>query len=198
MASRLSGLIVAGAAGIACSTCDAQWWWPPTGGMFVSPSCPSPTGAVTLAFSGNWPDACIPNAAQVNWNGGWLDLQFSTQPDPAGCLSVISTWAMVVDVGPLPAGSYPVYVTYFRHGAPLSGRVQAGTIQVSDSCPGVCYANCDGSTSTPALSFQDFSCFLQKFAAGDLYANCDSSTTAPVLNVSDFTCFLMRFSAGCP
>jgi hypothetical protein len=30
------------------------------------------------------------------------------------------------------------------------------------------------------------------------YANCDGSTTAPVLNVGDFTCFLQKYAAGCP
>jgi hypothetical protein len=30
------------------------------------------------------------------------------------------------------------------------------------------------------------------------YANCDGSTTAPVLNVADFTCFLQKYAAGCP
>jgi hypothetical protein len=30
------------------------------------------------------------------------------------------------------------------------------------------------------------------------YPNCDQSTVAPVLNVGDFTCFLQRFAAGCP
>ena len=34
-------------------------------------------------------------------------------------------------------------------------------------------------------------------AAGASYANCDASTVAPVLNVLDFTCFLNRFAAGC-
>jgi hypothetical protein len=29
------------------------------------------------------------------------------------------------------------------------------------------------------------------------YANCDHSTTSPVLNVADFTCFLQKFAAGC-
>jgi hypothetical protein len=61
-----------------------------------------------------------------------------------------------------------------------------------------CYANCDGSTIAPVLNVGDFTCFLQRFAAGDSYANCDQSTTAPVLNVGDFTCFLQRFAAGCP
>ncbi len=60
-----------------------------------------------------------------------------------------------------------------------------------------CYANCDGSTTAPVLNVLDFSCFLNRFAAGDSYANCDGSTTPPVLNVLDFTCFLNRFAAGC-
>jgi hypothetical protein len=61
-----------------------------------------------------------------------------------------------------------------------------------------CYANCDGSTVPPVLNVGDFTCFLQRFAAGDSYANCDQSTIPPVLNVGDFTCFLQRFAAGCP
>jgi len=61
-----------------------------------------------------------------------------------------------------------------------------------------CYANCDGSTDTPALSAQDFSCFLSKFRAGDAYANCDGSTDTPTLSAFDFTCYLTAFRAGCP
>jgi trimeric autotransporter adhesin len=61
-----------------------------------------------------------------------------------------------------------------------------------------CYANCDRSTSAPVLNVQDFTCFLQRYAAGDAYANCDGSATPPVLSVSDFTCFLQRYAAGCP
>jgi hypothetical protein len=61
----------------------------------------------------------------------------------------------------------------------------------------VCYANCDNSTTAPALNVLDFQCFLNRFAAADAYANCDGSTTAPVLNVLDFQCFLNRFAAGC-
>ena len=61
-----------------------------------------------------------------------------------------------------------------------------------------CYANCDQSTTAPVLNVLDFSCFLNKFAAGDPYANCDNSTTPPVLNVLDFSCFLNKFAAGCP
>ncbi len=61
-----------------------------------------------------------------------------------------------------------------------------------------CYANCDASTTAPVLNVLDFSCFLNKFAAGDVAANCDRSTVPPVLNVLDFSCFLNQFAAGCP
>ena len=61
-----------------------------------------------------------------------------------------------------------------------------------------CYANCDASSIAPILNVNDFTCFLNKFAAGDSYANCDASTNAPTLNVNDFTCFLNKFAAGCP
>jgi hypothetical protein len=69
-----------------------------------------------------------------------------------------------------------------------------------------CYANCDGSTTPPILNVEDFTCFINQFAAGTQlphsqqlthYANCDQSTTAPVLNVEDFTCFINRFAQGC-
>jgi uncharacterized membrane protein len=61
--------------------------------------------------------------------------------------------------------------------------------------PAFCYANCDGSTTAPAMNVADFTCFLRKFAQNDVYANCDNDAS---LNVADFTCFLEKFAAGCP
>ncbi len=63
--------------------------------------------------------------------------------------------------------------------------------------PTACYANCDASTTAPVLNVLDFSCFLNRFAAGDTYTNCDGSTTAPILNILDFSCFLNAFARGC-
>jgi hypothetical protein len=62
----------------------------------------------------------------------------------------------------------------------------------------VCPANCDGSTATPVLNVDDFTCFINKFAVGDPSANCDCSTSEPILNVDDFTCFINSFAMGCP
>jgi hypothetical protein len=182
----------------AAAPASAQWWWPPSNGMLVSPQCPSPGGSVTLAFSGQWPDACVPNAAQVVWNGGWLDVRLSSVPEPGNCLSVITPWVMTIGAGPLPEGSYPVYATYYRSGQAFTNRVEMGSVQVSSGCPVQCYPNCDGSTTAPALNVMDFACFLHQFETGNLSANCDSSTAAPVLNVMDFACFITRFGQGCP
>jgi hypothetical protein len=62
----------------------------------------------------------------------------------------------------------------------------------------VCVANCDNSLQPPVLNVNDFTCFMNKFAAGEPLANCDHSTTPPVLNVGDFVCFMNSFAAGCP
>jgi trimeric autotransporter adhesin len=70
-----------------------------------------------------------------------------------------------------------------------------------------CYSNCDCSTFQPLLNVDDFTCFINNYAAATAlphaqqlthYANCDHSTIAPVLNVDDFTCFINEFAAGCP
>lgn len=65
-------------------------------------------------------------------------------------------------------------------------------------CAQPCYANCDGSSGSPALSPADFTCFLSAYRSGNDYANCDQSTGAPTLSPADFTCFLAKYRAGCP
>lgn len=60
-----------------------------------------------------------------------------------------------------------------------------------------CYSNCDQSTAAPALTANDFQCFLNRFAESDPRANCDGSTLAPVLTANDFQCFLNRYASGC-
>jgi hypothetical protein len=88
-------------------------------------------------------------------------------------------------------------------GQPDAGPMSGGGFELAGGFWGQldepsCWANCDNSTIAPVLNVLDFSCFLNKFAAGDAYANCDNSTVAPVLNVLDFACFLNKFAAGCP
>ena len=55
-----------------------------------------------------------------------------------------------------------------------------------------CYPDCD---LNGTLTFFDFLCFQNSFAAGDAYADCDSSGAIDFL---DFLCFQNEFAAGCP
>ena len=87
-------------------------------------------------------------------------------------------------------------VGYGEHSVNGTSRTEGFMVTLDGGVP-TCYANCDNSTTAPALNVQDFSCFLNAFAAGDSYANCDASTTAPALNVQDFSCFLNAFATGC-
>jgi hypothetical protein len=89
------------------------------------------------------------------------------------------------------AGNYRCVVSNPECGSVISAVAVVGP-------PQTCYPNCDSSTTAPILNISDFTCFLNRFAAGDPWGNCDGSTTPPVLNITDFTCFLNAFAAGCP
>src|SRR5262252_9876859 len=114
-----------------------------------------------------------------------FDLSWNTI-DGGGGTSSAGTFALAMTIGQPDAGS-------------MSGGafVLSGGFWAAGAGPASCYANCDGSTTPPVLNVADFSCFLNRFAAGDSYANCDHSTTAPILNALDFSCFLNAFAAGC-
>ncbi len=172
-----------------------HWWWPP---QLETPVCPAPGVPLTVTLTGQFPDNCVPNAADAVVNGLVIDITTRREPPPTFCLAVISNWTLPVGVGSLDAGVYEVYGTHAGAAGPITAREFLGTLTVSAACGGACYANCDGSTAAPVLNVADFTCFLNRFAAGESYANCDGSTAAPVLNVADFTCFLQRFAAGCP
>ncbi len=100
--------------------------------------------------------------------------------------------------GPATGGTFDLTGTI---GQPDVGLVTGGQFEINGgfwtSAGSSCYPNCDGSTTPPVLNVLDFTCFLNRFAAGDSYANCDNSTTPPALNVLDFLCFLNQFAAGC-
>ncbi len=98
---------------------------------------------------------------------------------------------------------WSVPVSGVNIGAPAFGPsgtlVVAGTnaLTAYRTAPAACYANCDGSTTNPRLTANDFQCFLNRFAAGESYANCDGSTSIPSLTANDFQCFLNKYAAGC-
>ncbi len=82
------------------------------------------------------------------------------------------------------------------NGQDPSGALVGFVINLNPPVP--CYANCNGNTDSPLLTAADFTCFLNKFRAGDAYANCNGNTDTPLLTAADFTCFLNSFRAGCP
>jgi hypothetical protein len=120
-------------------------------------------------------------------------------------------WSQMPSTTPHPGGRAGAAMTFNSAGEMLMMGGWTGSAVAADSwtwgCPPPsCYANCDGSTTPPVLNVEDFSCFINEFAAAQAlphqqqlahYANCDQSTTPPVLNVEDFTCFINRFAQGC-
>jgi hypothetical protein len=60
-----------------------------------------------------------------------------------------------------------------------------------------CYPNCDESSTSPALSANDFLCFINRYATQDPRDNCDQTTSTPLLTANDFLCFLNAYVAGC-
>ena len=139
-----------------------------------------PYRAVPLA-----PDAPRPRIIPPGADGPGFDLEWNTI-DGGG--------------GPLAGGLYNLNGTV---GQPDAGLMMGGGFELGGGFwnlpeePPACYANCDGSTGTPALTANDFQCFLNAYAASLPYANCDESTGTPVLTANDFQCFLNKFAGGC-
>jgi glucose/arabinose dehydrogenase/PKD repeat protein len=98
----------------------------------------------------------------------------------------------IASVTAADAGSYQCVVSN-ACGSVISSAATLAVIGGSQ-----CYANCDGSAGSPALTSNDLTCFLQRFLAGDPYTNCDGSAAPPVLTVMDLHCFLDRYRQGCP
>jgi hypothetical protein len=138
-----------------------------------------------------WGNAGL-NADNASASGGAADTVDTVEnvfvPSPAA-----GTWTVEIIATQVVADAYPP-------SSPSGPTDAAFSLVVSGATPATaaaCYANCDRSTTAPCLNVLDFTCFLNKFAAGDPTANCDQSTSPPVLNAVDFMCFLNAFAAGC-
>jgi hypothetical protein len=147
------------------------------------------TAPATFAFDGNlWyafdnPGASAPTLPVVQTNGVvGLDPLFF---DPQGNFSLRpSSPARGRATSPLAAGGDLAGVCY--------------ALPASIGAFEVCRANCDGSSTPPVLTANDFQCFLNQFSASSPEANCDGSSSPPILTANDFQCFLNAFAAGCP
>jgi hypothetical protein len=127
----------------------------------------------------------------VGYVDGLRQFSFDDSATQYGVLATSSFNLFIDDIGTGSEDSSGIVARARLYSGAMTG---AEVVVASESC----YANCDGSTTTPLLNVQDFTCFFQKFAIGDPYANCDGSTGTPVLNVQDFTCFLQKFAQACP
>lgn len=128
--------------------------------------------------------AAGPGAMAYRWQRDGVDLE------NGGAVSGADTRVLRIGVvTPGHAGEYRLRAT---NGCGTGLSDAAGLVVTG------CYANCDGSTAAPVLNVNDFTCYLNRFAAGEPYANCDGSAAAPVLNVNDFTCFLNQYAQSCP
>ena len=72
-----------------------------------------------------------------------------------------------------------------------AGGVESPYLAMWRDCP-PCYADCDRSGD---LTFFDFLCFQNLFAAMDPAADCDGDGA---FTFFDFLCFQNAFAAGCP
>ncbi len=129
------------------------------------------------------------NAAQI--------LEVSIKDITAGgptTVSDVTALGWYLQGGPNSTFPLPTDIRIFAGGA---GDVSAWDNLVVAPVTQSCYANCDGSTSAPLLTANDFQCFLNEYAAGHSYANCDGSTANPILTANDFQCFLNAYATGC-
>ncbi|MFN0132457.1 MAG: GC-type dockerin domain-anchored protein [Phycisphaerales bacterium] len=144
-------------------------------------------------------------AHRVNAAGTIIGQSYADGVDPTGFpnndkLAIIwrgATMTAVNDVIPAGSGWDVKQLWDINDSGRIVGYGRFGGLWRACLLVPTCYANCDASTTPPALNVNDFICFNNRFAAGDTNANCDGSTTPPTLNVNDFTCFLNQFAAGC-
>ena len=185
-------------------------------GPWISPgSSPSPKQAVATPdgaylFVGHGSSAAVRSFAIDAATGSLTDTGFAFDVGGTGDLggvAVLGEWVLFTrkysgsSTGPSGLFSFTVQPdgSFTPNGGVVGSQGSLPQyIAAWDPTGAICYANCDDSTAAPVLNVADFTCFLQRFAAGESYANCDGSTEPPLLNVADFTCFLQRFAAGCP
>ena len=81
------------------------------------------------------------------------------------------TWNTIDGGGGTSTGG--TFVLSMTIGQPDAGDLSGGTLVLAGGFwaaqaggPVPCYANCDGSTGSPALTANDFQCFVNSYAAG--------------------------------
>jgi hypothetical protein len=168
-----------------------------------SPGVPNAVGAMTIFYDNATFTQSIAGASTSNFQLSFTGTPFVYDPSQGNLLvEVVTSTGGTLDLGVSRCGANTEGSRSYA-GNRFTGTAPGNALRMDFTFTAVgggggCYANCDDSTTAPVLNVADFTCFLQRFAAGESYANCDQSTTVPVLNVADFTCFLQSFASGCP
>jgi probable HAF family extracellular repeat protein len=198
--------------------------WPASGGVAgVGPApgagasafatAASADGSVLVGAIGD-PSSNTTTAARWTSASGWAPLLTGGSAPASRATSVSADGSLAVGEGPdhyclgvgFTAGASVSFLEAFYEviGVSADGHVLVANLLrgiggheawTSSGTTATCIANCDGSTTAPYLNVADFTCFLQRYAAGDPYVKCDACAVPDF--VGDFTCFLARFYAGC-
>ncbi len=194
--------------------------------MYFNFSTADNTSTVPTTAFRNWAVSLpLPSAVTLNPGHYYFDFDYTGQPAAGSYSGFVSVMTSAPAGGTFDNGGGNSLTGFFSGTPPVSwggiyddpfGVDAAGNVVVDGTClpyqfdlpfqvvgtrtvtTPACYANCTGNTDLPLLSAADFTCFLNKFRAGDQYANCNGNTDAPTLTAADFTCFLNKFRAGCP
>jgi hypothetical protein len=158
----------------------------------LPPATPNGTVSLTYCYALVTEASAGHDKAQVLVNGTQVDIAPESAAWTTRSIDLTSYAGQTVTIA-FKFDTVDAVFNNFRGWALGSARLRATAV----ACD-TCYANCDGSTTPPVLTVNDFVCFQSAFAAGQSYANCDGSTTPPVLTVNDFVCFQSAFAAGCP
>jgi probable HAF family extracellular repeat protein len=190
-----NGQVIVGHVTMTGSHQDRAMRWTPAGGMQLLNST---RYARALATSG---DGSVVVGDDYTGGGGGRAFVWTAQlgmVDLAQLLVArgvsISDWQYLQHAGGVSADGKKV--AGFGQHYLLGPRAFVVTIPPPPPPP-PCFANCDGSTAAPALTPNDFTCFLNAYSNGLSSANCDGSTGTPALTPNDFQCFINGYAAGC-
>jgi photosystem II stability/assembly factor-like uncharacterized protein len=190
---------------------DLRGWPRVTREIVVDPDEP---GTVYLAGANFGHPPTFPPRIRRSRNFGesWERLDATFPEVPVNVLAVDTRWQLPVVFAGTDAGLYRSRDdgrTWRRYG---SGLPSACIIDIELDIPRqrlvlgtqgrgaweaplvFCYAdlNDDG-----AVNVDDFTAFINLYAAQDPRANCDQSTTHPILNIDDFICLINEVARGC-
>ena len=80
----------------------------------VYPNSPASNEQFAITVGGEWPNNCVPDVLDVSLDGQDIYLDVTENHDASGCMQMITQWSLSEALGPLPIGTYSVWVTRFN------------------------------------------------------------------------------------